>query len=559
MAEDIQQGGKVNKGVQKEGAAGTRVDPYPYIGIVKNNVDPTRAGRLQVWIADFGGNADDPGNWRTVSYASPYMGTTNTHHTKNEENVWTECPQTYGMWMTPPDIGVEVLITFISGDPQKGFWFACISSAISRYMLPGNSTSQHFDETTMSDNVKEIYAAAYKDNNNSAVPVPVTEFNTSKKDSATDPQFVNIRRPIHEPQYMILVKQGLDRDQYRGVLTSSSQRETPSNVFGISTPGRPKDDPTLADGYDEKAKEGNLTETDYAIKSRVGGHTFVMDDGDKKGGNQVIRLRTASGHQVVMNDSSSCIYICKNDGSVWLEFTDEGKLHFYSDNGIDIRTKGSMNFHSDGDMNFNAVGKLNIKTEAAAQFDFKSLIITSAEGIITSAAQKIEFKSGGGFNAETGGKMSLKASGDVAIAGASIKQNSGGTVGVKQPKPIPVNKLYDTSFNGKVWIQEKEKLSSIVAFAPSREPSYRKSMSKIVVEEAPPDPSVGVPPKSKGPQEAKTDKDGKFTGAIGTSIPKKSEVTTEDIRKQPLSSTSVGSLSKEHVTSLFAQLGKGIV
>lgn len=586
MAEDIQQGSKVSKGVQKEGAAGTRVDPYPYIGIVKNNVDPTRAGRLQVWIADFGGDANDPSNWRTVSYASPYMGTTNTQTTKNETNVWTECPQTYGMWMTPPDIGVEVLVTFISGDPQKGYWFACISSAISRYMLPGNSTSKHFDksEDALPNDIKKVYDAAVKTNDGLDLPVPVTEFNTSKKEFAIDPKFVNIARPMHVPQYLILVNQGLDRDQYRGLITSSSQRETPSNVFGISTPGRPKDDPTLADGYDEKAKAGNLTETDYAIKSRVGGHTFVMDDGDKKGGNQLIRIRTASGHQIVMNDTveistgsdgktttakKDCIYICKNDGSVWLEFTDEGKMHFYSDNGIDIRTKGAMNFHSDSDINFNAVGKLNIKTEAATQFDFKSLIVTSAEGIVMSASAKTEFKSGGGFNVETGGKMSLKASSDVAIAGASIKQNSGGTVGVKQPKPIPVNKLYDTSFkDGTIWVQEPEKLRSIVAFAPSREPSYRKSMSKIVVGEAPPDPSVGVPPKTSGPQDSKTNQDttpdengvvhyGEFTGAAATPIP--NQITEDDIRKQPLSSTSVGSLSKEHVTCLFAQLSKGIV
>ena len=40
----------------------------PFIGIVKNNVDPTRSGRLQVYIELFGGA--DPNNsslWRTVN------------------------------------------------------------------------------------------------------------------------------------------------------------------------------------------------------------------------------------------------------------------------------------------------------------------------------------------------------------------------------------------------------------------------------------------------------------------------------------------------------------
>ena len=41
----------------------------PFIGRVTNNIDPTRQGRLQVYIEQFAGpNPDDPSLWRTVSY-----------------------------------------------------------------------------------------------------------------------------------------------------------------------------------------------------------------------------------------------------------------------------------------------------------------------------------------------------------------------------------------------------------------------------------------------------------------------------------------------------------
>lgn len=554
MAEDIQQGSKVTKSVQKEGAPGTRVDPYPYMGIVKNNVDPTRAGRVQVWISDFGGNADEPSNWRTVSYASPFMGTTNTQVNGSKTNSWTESPHTYGMWMNPPDIGVEVLVIFVSGDPQKGYWFACVSSNISRYMLPGNASNPHPSTEFSSEQVKKVYAAAVADNGGD-VPAPVTEFNSNLKDYATDPGFINIRKPIHETQYLILTGQGLDRDPYRGVLTSSSQRETPSNVFGISTPGRPLNDPVLDPAYEQKVKSGNLTEGDYSVKTRIGGHTFIMDDGDATGKNKLIRLRSSTGHQIVLNDSANTIYISNNSGTAWVEFTDEGKLNFFSANGIDMRTEGSMNFHADVDINFNAVGKFNLKSEDKAHFDFKSLIVNTSEGITVGSAGKTEFNAAGGFNVDTGSKISLKAAGDVALTGATVKNNSGGTVGVPTPPNIPVNLLSDTSLSSDgIWIQKPKVLRSIVKFAPSHEPSYRKSMSKIVTAEAPPDPSKGVPPPAKGPQDKSTDASGNFTGAKGT--PVTNPVTTNDIRKQPLSSTSVGSMSKEHVTSLFAQLGK---
>ena len=76
MAIDHRIGSKVIKNARREEATGTRVDPYPYIGIVKNNLDPTRSGRLQVYIPDLGGPQDEPNNWRTVSYASPFQGYT---------------------------------------------------------------------------------------------------------------------------------------------------------------------------------------------------------------------------------------------------------------------------------------------------------------------------------------------------------------------------------------------------------------------------------------------------------------------------------------------------
>ena len=72
MAIDNRIGKKVAKNLRREEAPATRVDPFPYIGIVKNNLDPSRAGRLQVWIPDLGGDENNPQNWRTVNYASPY-------------------------------------------------------------------------------------------------------------------------------------------------------------------------------------------------------------------------------------------------------------------------------------------------------------------------------------------------------------------------------------------------------------------------------------------------------------------------------------------------------
>ena len=106
-----------------------RSDPGPFIAKVKNNLDPTRSGRLQVWIPDLGaGQEEKVENWRTVSYASPFFGS--TYQDDNEQNAFQKVKHTYGMWFVPPDIGNFVLCTFVAGDANRGFWFACVPNMI---------------------------------------------------------------------------------------------------------------------------------------------------------------------------------------------------------------------------------------------------------------------------------------------------------------------------------------------------------------------------------------------------------------------------------------------
>ena len=91
----------------KQDRGGTPAEFGPFVGVVKNNVDPTRAGRLQVYIETFaGGNPDDPTKWTTVRYLPGFYGYTPAG--KNAENNvgdYTQNQNAYGMWFTPPDIG----------------------------------------------------------------------------------------------------------------------------------------------------------------------------------------------------------------------------------------------------------------------------------------------------------------------------------------------------------------------------------------------------------------------------------------------------------------------
>ncbi len=541
MAIDHRVGSKVVKHLRREDAAATRVDPHPYIGIVKNNLDPTRAGRLQVWIPDLGGNPDESSNWRTVSYASPFMGTTDIASKyadkPNSDNKFVNVPHTYGMWMVPPDIGVEVIVIFIAGDPLRGYFIACVNSHVSRHMMPGLASSSKIDTSGASPDTIKSYT--------NGIIAPVAEYNENNTTARSNPNFIDNPKPIHEQQYSILKTQGLDRDTARGTITSSSQRESPSNVFGISTPGRPyKDDPANnQEAYLAKVKAGTLTEDDYRYSTRVGGHTFVMDDGDAIGNNQLVRLRTAGGHQIMMNDKDNTLYISHGDGTSWIELTTEGAISIFTNNGFNLRSQGSINLHSDKDININATNKINMKSGSKFQIDCGSFNMLSSGVVTVGANGTIGLQSGAEVNVDTG-SISMKASGDISHTGSLIKQNSGGAKTVTPPVEIQKNNLPDVVFDSTVGLYKSTgSLSSIVTAAPSHEP-YKRN-----------EPAPTYTPESAGQQPSDT-----YTPAAGNAktsgVPVKSPATEVDLRNQPPCDCSVGVLTSAQMTAFFATIGK---
>jgi hypothetical protein len=413
MAIDFRIGTKINKSLRTDLAPATHISPFPYIGIVKNNLDPTRCGRVQVFIPELGGNPDDPANWRTISYASPFMGYTSTEinqtDVQNNKESFTNVTHTYGMWMVPPDIGVEVICMFIAGDPMRGYWVACVNSNLSRYMLPGLAGSTNVNSTFATANAKASYTPGDQP--------PVVEFNENIPANETNSNFYNAPKPIHETQYAVLKQQGLDKDTVRGTISSSSQRETPSQVFGISTPGRPLNDPADDPNYVRKLNAGTLTEDYYRVKSRKGGHTFVMDDGSVLGVDQLIRLRTAGGHQILMNDTEETIYISHAKGNSWVELTADGSINIYSKSGFNLRSEGNVNIHSDQNINMNAQGNINMRTRGNAVMLFTNAISNTTK----------------------------------------------------------INSLPDTQFNANTgtWINTANSISTISTVAPTHEPFYR--------------------------------------------------------------------------------------
>lgn len=440
-----------------------RLDVGPYIGKIKNNLDPTRSGRLQVYIPDLAsGDEENSDNWRTVAYASPFFGST-TQPDTNKQNAHKKVKHTYGMWYVPPDVGNLVLCIFVAGDPNRGFWFASVPNTLGHYMVPGLAGSTAVDQGTIED---PKVAANYQ-----GKPTVVSEFNENS-DDIDWANFIQLKKPVHEDQYKIYLNQGLEEDYIRGIISSSSQRESPSYVFGISTPGRPHKDPAEDPTFNDRVRTGDIKESDYAVASRKGGHTFVMDDGNFQGKDRLIRLRTGGGHQILMNDSEDIMYIGNNTGSVWIELTGPGHLNIYSGNSVNIRAEQDINLHADRNINLNAGNNIHMNAGKNLQGQAQTVNLDSSDSTTVVGGSKLNLGSQGSVNINASGVTNVVGNSGVNVTGSSVKLNDGlsGTAGFDRPTPIKSNSLSDTGKSGDKWASVDGALKTIVPIAPAHEP-----------------------------------------------------------------------------------------
>ena len=366
MADSLNQK-KVSANYDRSQTPGFTVDSGPFIGIVKNNVDPARLGRLEVYIPDLGGSEDDPRGWHTVTYASPFSGSTTG--TGSSFDRYGNERQTYGFWMIPPDIENQVLVTFVAGDPSRGYWFACVPNAESRHMIPG--VSRLPSENTVFDD-KEMSRRKLTEAN---VYVPASEVNLNSASVGQRQDYLSVNRTAHIFAANTVIEQGLETDPIRGTITSSSQREAPSQVYGFSTPGRR--DPDLADDLvrgqiDRELKAKDATITNTRTTRRKGGHTFVMDDGDVYGDNNLVRLRTAGGHTILMHDTENIIYISNKKGNAWIELTPDGAVNVYNTKSFSLRSEANINLHADANVNIHAGDSINCYAQERIETETKS-------------------------------------------------------------------------------------------------------------------------------------------------------------------------------------------
>ncbi len=403
-----------------------------YLATVMNSADVNRSGRLEVSIPALQTYKDAPDRsvadvTYTVRYCSPFAGQTPVRDARGTNSGDFHATQkSYGFWAVPPDVGTQVLVMFANGNVNEGFWIGCVPDMQINHMVPGLASSERSIEEGGGgpgggDAQKRFGGLGIED-------LPVAEPNRKVTDDAvginTDYASDNSAkyRPVHTPMAETLLSQGLIKDKIRGITTSSARRETPSQVFGISTPG-PIDfeGQFAAPNTDAVNRHGKVGEK--FAHSRLGGHSFVMDDGtpSEEGKtpieSEMIRFRTRKGAQVLLHDSENMVYIINSTGTAWIELSEDGKIDLFADESFSVHTIGDFNLRAERDINIEAARNINMKATGQNTID---QFINSNEDIVTGrihidAKEDIEMIAELDIKAKAGVDIEMFAVKDIAV------------------------------------------------------------------------------------------------------------------------------------------------
>lgn len=396
-------------------------EPGIYIGRVIGHLDQTFMGGLNVSLLRANANGsdwDEIGQSLQCQYASPFAGQTPLHQA-GSDNTFASSQQSYGFWAVPPDIGTKVIVLVVEGRKDFGFWMACVPDAFTNFTVPDGRTSTYLNELGQK--------------------LPVGEYNKAITSPDGETQPTKYLKPVNTDFIERLNRAGLITDDVRGLTTSGARRELPSTVFGMNTPG-PFDKRPNAPLY-----QHGENETEF-YKARLGGSSIVMDDGDdkflRKGhpestpfeyadiekttdtgdvtrpANELFRIRTRTGHQILLHNTEDLIYISNGKGTSWIEMSSNGKIDVYAQDSVSVHSENDINFTADRDINLTAMENMNISAGKDIAIDAGASYGVSAQNEISlNAGANVSLTGQDGIALYGNTKVSITSKGTLDVLG----------------------------------------------------------------------------------------------------------------------------------------------
>lgn len=275
---------------------------------VKDLADKSYSGRIKVWLVNSNTDENDPANWISLKYSSPMAGVSDPSKMDSQATQDYNSTQTsYGFVGVPAAVDNIVLVAFMNGEPDRGYYIGQTFADTMTSMVPGRPAVKTYDGESLPGGEVNRYSQQTQ----SPSETPIRPTNTDFADA--------------------LNSQGLGDDTLLGAGGSGMHRDEIPKVSGWLTPG---------------------------------GNQIILDD---KEGSELIRFRTKSGVQLLLSETTGDIFMNTKSGNAAIRISNDGQVDIYSSSGVNFTgavaniAADSVNLQAGGDLNVKAGGSLNLE------------------------------------------------------------------------------------------------------------------------------------------------------------------------------------------------------
>jgi len=404
------------------------------VGRIVDTNDPMQMGRVRVYIAGLDRNFVNVGDLPFAIYSSPFAGHQQVQSRGPEDGVYTTGPVAYGMFNIPK-VGTDVLVAHLNGDPSYRIWFGALYGLLlsgtiphGRYSFNNPKAAEAGDLdgplSATEDPIQPLYAnqtsaytrtTAIASNDGAIDTTPRKNFEWRVRGADFQAAGLgNIQKNIpsqkvsklaDDRNYVYTEEDGTEFHQGNFTQGYATSRIEPNATY----------DPNLVDGGQ------NLDPQTYSWTT-PGFSSIAMDDRPE---NARIRLRTGTGHQIILDDTNERIYISTVEGNNWIEMDQSGNIDIYAARRVSIHSNMDVNITCDATFRVYAKEGIHLTSEGEVRITSGDVMqLKSGNDILTNAAGDINTQSTGNININSGGDLNQQSVGDTNI-------NSGGDLNLE--------------------------------------------------------------------------------------------------------------------------------
>ena len=318
-------------------------------GVVVDADDPQQMGRVKAWCPSIDGDTYRVDELPWVVYLTPFGGQTRDFSAGANGSI-SAGPTAYGMWASPK-VGSFIIVGFLYNDYNSRFYMGTY----------------------------------FPEHGNRSLP--------TGRNTATGPQ-TDIFEKV-EPATSNL------QQQFAGNLSASEALTRGAVERQVAQAATVKDG---AEGYQTSVAGEGLDSQTYCIVT-PGRHAIIMQDNPATAR---VRIKTAEGSQVLIDDANERIYVSTAKGKTWVELDQDGHIHVYGADDVSITSGGDFNVTAKGNISLHAGGNLNLSAVGHGRL---------------SACKDVSLSSDTTINLDAGSQMNLLAGGNIIQQGSEIHLN----------------------------------------------------------------------------------------------------------------------------------------